>query len=393
MEEQTRGAHGSGKNSRGLRVQKMPQLTIQDMETLSRLAVQAGEEYKEKGNQAFHEGRFREAVLCYNNALGACPVGPSAVTYLSNLAATQSKLQQWDVVLQTCARALEMNPHHTKTLLLRARALMNRWNVSAAIATYNRALKVQEDALADARARLEAVRAACRSPKSNGGGAEEERGAQVDTAQTETEKNKLIAALMRDTSLSPQERQLKIHGIRTGKALLGDADADADANATVASAFVNEKSQEEVAIDTEEREMEIARQHLHRALKMGTLLGLETDLGDGITGERVRGGTETDPGGWTATFSSPLIRLCGFERLGQRQNVVYNAQYQASHVSSSSYDMYPPPHMNVVYNAQFQASPVFFQPKTKTPPKPETLNPTRQAMCPPPHMTSILLLI
>ena len=121
MEEQTRGAHGSGKNSRGLRVQKMPQLTIQDMETLSRLAVQAGEEYKEKGNQAFHEGRFREAVLCYNNALGACPVGPSAVTYLSNLAATQSKLQQWDGVLQTCARALAMNPHHTKTLMLRAR--------------------------------------------------------------------------------------------------------------------------------------------------------------------------------------------------------------------------------------------------------------------------------
>jgi hypothetical protein len=65
---------------------------------------------------------------------------------------------------------------------------------------------------------------------------------------------------------------------------------------------------------------------------MGTLLGLEADLGDGITGERARGGTGTDPGGWTATFSSPLIRLCGFERLGLRQNVVYNAQYQASHV-------------------------------------------------------------
>jgi hypothetical protein len=70
------------------------------------------------------------------------------------------------------------------------------------------------------------------------------------------------------------------------------------------------------------------------ALKMGTLLGLEADLGDGITGEQARGGggTGTDPGGWTATFSSPLIRLCGFERLGLRHNVVYNAQYQASHV-------------------------------------------------------------
>lgn len=77
---------------------------------------------------------------------------------------------------------------------------MNRWNVSAAIDTYNRALKVQEDALADARARLEAVRAACRTPNRDGGGADAERGAHGDTA--ETEKNKLIAALMRDTSLS-----------------------------------------------------------------------------------------------------------------------------------------------------------------------------------------------
>jgi|LauGreDrversion4_2_1035121.scaffolds.fasta_scaffold2866489_1 hypothetical protein len=51
-------------------------------QTLSRLALQAGEEHKEKGNQAFHEGRFREAMLCYNNALDVCPVGPSAVTYL-----------------------------------------------------------------------------------------------------------------------------------------------------------------------------------------------------------------------------------------------------------------------------------------------------------------------
>jgi hypothetical protein len=77
---------------------------------------------------------------------------------------------------------------------------MNRWNVSAAIDTYNKALKVQEDALAKARARLEAFRAACRTSKRNGGGADAERGAHGDTG--ETEKNKLIAALMRDTSLS-----------------------------------------------------------------------------------------------------------------------------------------------------------------------------------------------
>jgi hypothetical protein len=78
---------------------------------------------------------------------------------------------------------------------------MNRWNVSAAIDTYNKALKVQEDALADARARLEAVRAVCRTPKRNGGGADAERGAHGDTR--ETEKNKLIAALMRDTACLP----------------------------------------------------------------------------------------------------------------------------------------------------------------------------------------------
>ena len=68
------------------------------------------------------------------------------------------------------------------------------------------------------------------------------------------------------------------------------------------------------------------------ALKMATLLGHEADLGDGFTGEGAREANATSPGGWTAAFSSPMIRLSGFERLGHRHNVVYNAQYQASHV-------------------------------------------------------------
>lgn len=44
--------------------------------------MQAGKEHKETGNLAFREGRFREAMLCYQRALSVCPVGPTAVTYL-----------------------------------------------------------------------------------------------------------------------------------------------------------------------------------------------------------------------------------------------------------------------------------------------------------------------
>jgi len=111
-------------------------------------------------------------------------------------------LQQWDGVLQTCARALEMNPCYTKALMLRARAQMNSWCVSDAVDTYRRALKVQEDALAGARARAEAVLGAS-MPKQDGTGTEAQHDVDGNVGmQREAEKHKLIAAVMRDTSLS-----------------------------------------------------------------------------------------------------------------------------------------------------------------------------------------------
>merc|ERR1719331_1360880 len=114
---------------------------------------------KERGNAAFHAADFQSAIKWYQQAVEACPLGDIGVTCMGNLAAAHSKVNEWENVLRVCARALEVCPHSVKPLLLRGRALMNRWRVAEAVESYRAALTAQEAALNDGVNRLSQVEA------------------------------------------------------------------------------------------------------------------------------------------------------------------------------------------------------------------------------------------
>ena len=111
------------------------------------------------------------------------------------------------------------------------------------VKAYSAAVQIQEAALNHTRTELQALRAAAAAEKSGrkeGGiqGTDSDRDREAREARpptdlaasdltdsapemhqgTENQKNKEIACVMRDASLSAQERQLKIHRIRTGAA-------------------------------------------------------------------------------------------------------------------------------------------------------------------------------
>ena len=158
---------------------------------------------------------------------------------MGNLAAAQAKLREWSGVLETCARALRLSPSYTKALLLRGRALMNLWRVSEALESYRGAVKAQEEA-------LDAARRACGRGSESGsvscGKADDSMG-DCDTAGhqragdgaggggwegagsgeegEEEQKRRVIAAIMRDAALSPQQRQERIHRVRMGADVAG----------------------------------------------------------------------------------------------------------------------------------------------------------------------------
>ena len=122
---------------------------------------------------------------------------------MGNLAAAHSKVNEWENVLRVCARALEVCPHSVKPLLLRGRALMNRWRVAEAVESYRAALTAQEAALNDGVNRLSQVEAdvAPNAPAVPAVGVD--NAAPRPAAEAEMDKQKRIAAVMRNVSLTP----------------------------------------------------------------------------------------------------------------------------------------------------------------------------------------------
>lgn len=97
---------------------------------------------RQKGNEAFQQGEYKEADRLYNSSI---TLEPSNAVLYSNRAMALIKLENWEDCESVCADGLEQNPDtKTKVKLLwrRGTALTRLEKFNAAQAAYNEALKV-----------------------------------------------------------------------------------------------------------------------------------------------------------------------------------------------------------------------------------------------------------
>uniref|UniRef100_UPI00398F0C17 mitochondrial import receptor subunit TOM70 n=1 Tax=Pristiophorus japonicus TaxID=55135 RepID=UPI00398F0C17 len=79
---------------------------------------------KNKGNKYFKAGKFDQAIQCYTEAIGLCPLNQKQdlSTFYQNRAAAFEQLQKWKEVAEDCTKAVELNPKYIKALYRRAKA-------------------------------------------------------------------------------------------------------------------------------------------------------------------------------------------------------------------------------------------------------------------------------
>lgn len=62
----------------------------------------------------FKNGKYDEAIKCYDSAIETCPKKKESTTELSqfyqNRAAAYEQLKKWENVKKDCSSALELNP-------------------------------------------------------------------------------------------------------------------------------------------------------------------------------------------------------------------------------------------------------------------------------------------
>ncbi|XP_054841223.1 sperm-associated antigen 1 [Eublepharis macularius] len=83
---------------------------------------------KEKGNEAFVTGDYKEAVAYYIRSISASP----SVAAYNNKAQAEIKLQNWHAALQDCETVLQMEPGNRKALMRRATVYKHLQNYNAA---------------------------------------------------------------------------------------------------------------------------------------------------------------------------------------------------------------------------------------------------------------------
>ena len=95
-----------------------------------------------RGNYFANQGRYEEALACYNWYLELKPDHPDA---LYNRGTTYARLERYEEALADYTRALELRPDHPETLNNRGITYAKLERYEEALADYNRALELKPD--------------------------------------------------------------------------------------------------------------------------------------------------------------------------------------------------------------------------------------------------------
>lgn len=107
---------------------------------------------KERGDQAYREGRFEDAVRCFNEAIEAG--GPDVYLAYSNRCAALSKLRRWDAALADAQTVTTLRPSFAKGWSRLGACLAAKGRHADSRAAYDEAARLGSHPLAGVRAAL-----------------------------------------------------------------------------------------------------------------------------------------------------------------------------------------------------------------------------------------------
>ena len=104
---------------------------------------------KNKGNKYFKGGKYDLAIRCYTEAIEMCPKDKviDLSTFYQNRAAAYDQLEDLEMVISDCGRALKLNNKYVKALDRRAKA--NRKGALKEGTEYNMAVRKLRQSLLD----------------------------------------------------------------------------------------------------------------------------------------------------------------------------------------------------------------------------------------------------
>nr|XP_060631646.1 sperm-associated antigen 1 [Anolis sagrei ordinatus] len=118
---------------------KLPKMEVDTTGMTTKEKSLVANREKEKGNEAFVTGDYKEAIAYYIRSISAYPT----VAAYNNKAQTEIKLQNWDVALHDCGTVLKMDPGNIKALMRRATVYNHLQNFKAAAEDLKKVLQME----------------------------------------------------------------------------------------------------------------------------------------------------------------------------------------------------------------------------------------------------------
>ncbi|KXZ56970.1 hypothetical protein GPECTOR_1g876 [Gonium pectorale] len=121
--------------------------TLKEAREKAYINMELAEEEREKGNTAFKEQRYPEAVQAYQEALKRGPpsVNPEAYKLYSNLAACYTKLGAYPEGVKAADKCIELKPDFVKGYSRKGTLQYFMKEYDKAIETYNKGLELEPD--------------------------------------------------------------------------------------------------------------------------------------------------------------------------------------------------------------------------------------------------------
>ncbi|XP_026559270.1 sperm-associated antigen 1 [Pseudonaja textilis] len=117
---------------------KLPKAEIDTTGMTTKEKTFAAHREKEKGNEAFVTGDYKEAIAYYSRSISAFPT----VAAYNNRAQTEIKLQNWQNALRDCEVVLKMEPENIKALMRRSTVYNNLQNFKVAAEDLKKVLHI-----------------------------------------------------------------------------------------------------------------------------------------------------------------------------------------------------------------------------------------------------------
>lgn len=102
---------------------------VNNLHTKKKQRLSAANVFKTKGNLAFNNKDYAEAIRLYTQAIRF----QSNASFYASRAACYANMELYDKVLEDCSTALLLNPTFTKALYCRAQALEKKGDLSEAL--------------------------------------------------------------------------------------------------------------------------------------------------------------------------------------------------------------------------------------------------------------------